>query len=152
MLHYAATRVMPWVEPVLLGKLVAQALVAGAVLVSSALLVPVFSFWPALAALSFVVWSKSFYVWLIDGYFGTTPALAFQLGLVSSSVARVNARTRGVASTGYRVWRAAAIAALLSFFGGFSEWIAVLATPITIPAFLIAGTSPNAAASGDPTR
>jgi hypothetical protein len=137
MLHYAATRVMPWVEPVLLGKLLAHALIAGAVLASAALLVPVFSFWPTLAALSMLIWSKSFSVWLIDGYFGTTPALAFQLVLVAWSIAWVDARRRGLAS-GQHGWRAAAVAGMLSFCAGFSEWIAVLATPITIPAFLVA--------------
>jgi len=129
------------VEPVPLGKLLAQVLVAAAVIAAGALLLPVFSFRPTLAALSLVIWGKPFYVWLVDGYFGTTPALTFQLVLTAWLLSWVAARARGVPRTDRDRRRGVAIAGLLSLFAAFSEWIAVLATPITIPAFLVAGVA-----------
>ena len=55
-LHYAATRVLPGVEPVLLGKLLAQFLLASSTIVAALFLYRVFGAWPTLVGVSFLIW------------------------------------------------------------------------------------------------
>src|SRR5438552_879152 len=82
-LHYAAMRALPAVEPVLLGKLLAQALIAGSVLIAAWLLYGVFGFWPTLVSLSFLISGVPCLLWFANGYFAVNVSLATQLVLTA---------------------------------------------------------------------
>jgi hypothetical protein len=126
MLHYAATRAFPHVEPVLLGKLLAHVLIAAAILASAPLLAFAFGAPAALIALSFAIWSAPFLIWFINGYFGTTPALAFHLVFLAGAVATLYTDTR------VTWWQFAAMGGC-AFAGAFSEWVALFGNMVAVP-------------------
>src|SRR5262249_10936954 len=81
-LHWAASSLLPRVEPVLLAKLLAQALIATSVLASAALFVPAFDAWAIFVGLSFLVSGVPYLLWYANGYFAVNVGLAAQLVLV----------------------------------------------------------------------
>src|SRR5262249_15908819 len=120
MLHYAATRVAPGVDAVILAKVVAQIEIAAAFLAAAALLLPVFRLCPTLLAMSFLIWPPPFLVWFIDGYFPTTTALLVQLVFVAWVLGRVRDWADGNAIV---TGRALAVAAALAALGAFADAI-----------------------------
>jgi hypothetical protein len=135
-LHYAATRALPAVEPVLLGKLLAQALIAASVLVAGWFLCDVFGFWPALVGLSFVISGVPCILWFASGYFAVNVALAVHLVLVSWCAAiALAALDDGVE----RVTPSAAggfiVGAGLAFAGAFSDYLPVFANAVAVAGF-----------------
>jgi hypothetical protein len=65
-LHYAGTRALPGVEPVLLGKLLAQGLLAASTVVAAFFLHRVFGAWPTLVGLSFLIWGVPSILWFAN--------------------------------------------------------------------------------------
>jgi len=126
MLHYGATRLFPDVEPVLLGKLLAHVIIGAAVLTAAPLLASAFGAAAALAALSFVIWSGPFLIWFINGYFGTTPALAFHLVFLAGTLAALHTERRVT-------WWALAGLGVCAFAGAFSEWVALFGNMVAVP-------------------
>ena len=94
-LHYGATRAFPRIEPVLLAKLVAQALTCASVLAAAALLAGVFDAWSIFIGLSFLISGVPFLLWFANGYFALNVGLAVQLVLVAWC-ADVMARSLGL--------------------------------------------------------
>jgi hypothetical protein len=134
MLHYWATRIFDAVDPIVVGRLLAQVQIAVAVLVAAPWLFEVFGFGATLAGLSFFIWGRPFLIWFIDGYYSTTPALLCQLALVSWCLAFTK-RTLANASPPTLRWADIAVAMLLAFLGVFSEWIALFGNGVAIVAF-----------------
>lgn len=81
MLHYAATRILPGVEPVLLAKLLAQAVIAASVLGAAALLAVVFDRFAIFAGMSFLISGVPYLLWYSNGYFAVNVGQAVQLVL-----------------------------------------------------------------------
>jgi hypothetical protein len=127
-LHYGATRLVPGVEPVLLGKLLAQLLIAASVLASAMLLLDVLGAWATLAALSFVIWSVPSLLWLANGYFAVNVGMAVELVLAAWCVAVASgARDRGSRAP---IAMTCAIGAALAFLGGFADYLPLAANAI----------------------
>src|SRR5438093_2365179 len=130
-LHYAATRALPPVEPVLLGKLLAQALTAGSVLIAAWLLCGVFGFWPALVSLSFLISGVPCLVWFANGYFAVNVSLATQLVLTAWCAAVAYASVRdGGRSNVPSAPASFAIGAALAFAGAFADYVPIFANGI----------------------
>ena len=133
-LHYGATRLAPGAEPVLLGKLLAQLLIAGSVLAAAALLMEVFGAWATLAALSFVIWSVPSLLWLANGYFALNVGLAVQFVLVAwCAVSASRVSDRGGGSHAAIPF---AVGAALAFLGGFADYLPLVANAIAAAGFL----------------
>ncbi len=127
-LHYAATRALPSVEPVLLGKLLAQTLIVVSVLIAAWLLYGVFGFWPTLVGLSFLISGVPFMLWFANGYFAVNVSLAAQLVLTAwcaaISFASISDRH------GERLpapGRSFAVGAAIAFGGAFADYVPVFA-------------------------
>lgn len=146
MLEYWGSRALDDVDPVLIGKLLAHALIATGILLSAWWLHEVFDFGAALAGLSFLVWGQPFLVWFIDGYYATTPAMVCQLVLVSWSL--VLFRRQLASSDDQRHWRGwprdLLIVAAFAYLGTFSEWIALFGNAVAAAAFLVIGIALHA--------
>ena len=136
-LHYAASRALPRVEPVFLAKLVAQAQIAAGMLVAGAMLCATFGFWPTLLALSFLIWTRPFLVWFIDGYFPTTTALVVQLVLMAWTLCRVREwASSSEPSPAPRETRHVATAAALAILGAMAESIALIVNLLVAAMFI----------------
>src|SRR5438132_6087516 len=129
-LHYAATRALPSVEPVLLGKLLAQALTAASVLIAAWLLYGVFGFWPALVSLSFLISGVPCLLWFANGYFAVNVSLATQLVLTAwcAAVAFAGVDERGMKRPA--ALRSFAIGAVIAFAGAFADYVPIFANGI----------------------
>lgn len=143
MLLHFTSRLFPFVEPILLGKLLAQVQIAIAVPLAAIFLYEVFGFGATLGGLSFLIWGRPFLVWFIDGYFGTTPAVLCQLVLVAWSLAFFQRELCGEAAEGpARVrWSDLGMAVSLAFLGAFSEWVALFGNGVAVMAFLVVGAA-----------
>ena len=135
-LHYGVMRALPAVEPVLLGKLLAQALIAASVLASAWLLCDVYGFWPTLVALSFVISGVPCILWFANGYFAVNVALAVHLVLVSWCTAIARAalddgpeRRLPSAAGGF------VAGASLAFAGAFSDYLPMFANAVAAAGF-----------------
>jgi len=136
-LHYTATRALPSVEPVLLGKLLAQALTAVSVLIAAWLLYGVFGFWPTLVGLSFLISGVPCILWFANGYFAVNVSLATQLVLTAwcAAIAFASISDRD----GDRVpppARGFVVGAALAFAGAFADYVPVFANSIACAALL----------------
>ncbi|MBI3399994.1 MAG: fibronectin type III domain-containing protein [Acidobacteria bacterium] len=141
MLHYWASRALDRVDPIIVGKLLAQGMTVAGVLIAAPLLEVVFGFGAALAGLSFVIWSSPFLVWFIDGYYSTTPAMLCQLVLASWGVAfftRTLSRNAPDDGSGIRA-RDLLIASSLAYLGTLSEWVALFGNAVAVAAFAALG-------------
>ncbi|HMB82094.1 MAG TPA: BACON domain-containing protein, partial [Vicinamibacterales bacterium] len=149
MLEYWASLVFNASDPVLVGKLLAQTLIAVGVLVSAALLYDVFGFGATLAGLSFLLWGQPFLVWFIDGYYSTTPAMVCQLVLVSWCLRFFARELAGLSPHAARrfPWGDVVAAGCLAYLGALSEWIAVFGNAVAVVAFAIVGAGLHLARS-----
>ncbi|MBI3492854.1 MAG: fibronectin type III domain-containing protein [Acidobacteria bacterium] len=141
MLHYWASRAFDRVDPIVVGKLLAQVMTAAGVLLAAPLLYEAFGFGAALAGLSFVIWSYPFLVWFIDGYYSTTPAVLCQLVLASWGAAyftRALSRRAPDDRSGIR-GRDVLVASSLAYLGTFSEWVALFGNAVAVAAFVALG-------------
>jgi hypothetical protein len=137
MMLYWATDLFRAVDPVVVGKLLAQFQIAVGVLVAAGLLYEVFGFAATIAGLSFAIWGQPFLVWFIDGYYSTTPAMVCQLMLVSWCVAFFKRELAGPEPRRRARWRDLLIVGLLAYLGTFSEWVALFGNAIAALAFLV---------------
>ncbi len=138
-LHYAATRALPRVEPVLLGKLLAQALIAASTIASAPFLVDAFGALAAAAGLSFAIWSVPYLLWFSNGYFAVNVGLAAQMVLTSWTAALAaetlrSQRTGGPDSP--RPARQAALGFAVAFLGAFADYLPVFANALAAAGLL----------------
>ncbi len=132
-LHYAATRALPGVEPVLLGKLLAQFLFAASTIVAAFFLHRVFGAWATLVGLSFLIWGVPSILWFANGYFAVNVGLAVQLVLVAWCAAvaasapseRDDARATGLAID-------VGVGATLAFLGAFADYLPLAANAVAV--------------------
>jgi hypothetical protein len=135
-LHYAGTRALPGVEPVLLGKLLAQGLLAASTIVAAFFLHRVFGAWPTLVGLSFLIWGVPSILWFANGYFAVNVGLAVQLVLVAWCAAVAasaldeqderEGRRRGDIPIHF------GIGAMLAFLGGFADYLPLAANAVAV--------------------
>jgi hypothetical protein len=139
MLEYWASLAFSRVDPVIVGKLLAQVLTAAAILGSAGLLCDVFGAGPTLLGLSFLIWGEPFLVWFIDGYYATTPAMLFQLLLSAWCLAFLQ---RVLAAEGPSTlrWREMVAPSTLAFLGAFSEWVALFGNVVAASLCVVLGT------------
>jgi hypothetical protein len=132
-LHYAATRALPGVEPVLLGKLLAQFLLASSTIVAALFLHRVFGAWPTLVGLSFLVWGVPSILWFANGYFAVTVGLAVQLVLVAWCAAvAASALDERDAGRAAGVSIHFGIGAMLAFLGAFADYLPLAANAVAV--------------------
>jgi hypothetical protein len=136
-LHYGATRFFDNIEPVLLGKLLAQFLICVSTIGAAFFLYGVFGVWPTLIGLSFLIWGVPFLLWFSNGYFAVNVGLAVQLVFVSWCCA-VAAR-----SSRDEDWSGASVVAInfivgvaLAFLGGFADYVPLAANAIAVVGLL----------------
>jgi hypothetical protein len=143
MLHYWASRAFDRVDPIVVGKVLAQVMTAAGVLVAAPFLEVAFGFGAALAGLSFVIWSYPFLVWFIDGYYSTTPAMLCQLVLASWGAAFfTRTLSRNAPDDGSRIRaRDVLIASSLAYIGTLSEWVALFGNAVAFGAFAVLGAA-----------
>jgi hypothetical protein len=132
-LHYAATRVVPGVEPVLLGKLLAQFLLAASTLVAAIFLHRAFGARATLVGLSFLIWGVPSLLWFANGYFAVNVGLAVQLVLVAWCAA-VAAHAFDEANRSRASDNAIhfGVGAVLAFLGGFADYLPLAANAIAV--------------------
>jgi hypothetical protein len=125
MLHYAATRSLPQLEPIFVAKLLAQLLIAASVLAAAWLLATAFGGCPIFLGLSFLIWGVPFLLWYSSGYFAITVGLAATLVLVAwcahvaSRCLEEHDRRPG--------WPAIGAGAFLAFGGAFADYMPIAA-------------------------
>jgi hypothetical protein len=143
MLHYAATRAFPRIEPVLLAKLVAQTLICASVLVAASLFAVAFDAWSIFVGLSFLISGVPFLLWFANGYFALNVGLAVQLVLVAWCAA-VAARSLDAADTaaapgsGYVL-----LGGILAFLGAFADYIPLAANGTAFAGLMLLAIGPQ---------
>jgi hypothetical protein len=133
-LQYAAMRLVPAADPVVVGKLVAQLQIAAGILCAGVLLLEVFGLVATLAGLSFLVWGRPFLLWFVDGYYSSTPAMVFLLLLTAWCLVFFK-RTLASAAPAAVARRDYVIAGALAYGGVLSEWIALFGCAMVCLAF-----------------
>jgi len=133
-LHYGATRTIEHVDPVLVGKILAQALIAVSVLAAAFFLFHAFGAWSPLVGLSFLIWGTPFLLWFANGYFAVNVGLAVQLVLVSWVMAIAARSWSSDRSAGWiaSVRVNVAIGAALAFLGAFADYLPLMANAIAV--------------------
>jgi hypothetical protein len=121
------------VEPVLLGKLLAQFLIAASTIVAAFFLYRVFGARATLVGFSFLIWGVPSILWFANGYFAVNVGLAVQLVLVAWCAAvAASALDERDAGRAAGVSIHFGVGAALAFLGAFADYLPPAANAVAV--------------------